>query len=140
MKLNNRTCIKPAGLQAPLRSAARVAPFKAPAKSHGYNTKAQRKALKLVASATPASTTASAGASQASKPMNIVFVSSEVAPWSKTGGLADVVGSLPVELAYVGLIFSFWPECNLTRFSSILQQARPQCLHHRPSIRSILRW
>ena len=28
-------------------------------------------------------------------PMNIVFVSSEVAPWSKTGGLADVCGSLP---------------------------------------------
>ena len=32
-------------------------------------------------------------------PLNIVFVSAEVAPWSKTGGLGDVVGGLPVELA-----------------------------------------
>ena len=35
-------------------------------------------------------------------PMNIVFVSSEVAPWSKTGGLADVCGSLPRELVKRG--------------------------------------
>jgi len=27
------------------------------------------------------------------KPLNIVFVSTEVAPWSKTGGLGDVVRS-----------------------------------------------
>eukprot|EP00850_Spirogloea_muscicola_P017607 SM000153S01596 [mRNA] locus=s153:150707:155072:+ [translate_table: standard] len=31
--------------------------------------------------------------------MSIVFVSSEVAPYSKTGGLADVVGALPLALA-----------------------------------------
>nr|QKY15138.1 soluble starch synthase (SS) [Polytomella parva] len=35
-------------------------------------------------------------------PMNIVFVSSEAAPWSKTGGLADVLGSLPIALAERG--------------------------------------
>jgi granule-bound starch synthase len=35
-------------------------------------------------------------------PLNIVFVSAEVSPWSKTGGLGDVVGGLPVELAKRG--------------------------------------
>ncbi|KAL3685048.1 hypothetical protein R1sor_003070 [Riccia sorocarpa] len=34
--------------------------------------------------------------------MNIVFVSSEVAPWSKTGGLGDVLGGLPPALAARG--------------------------------------
>ena len=34
--------------------------------------------------------------------MNIVFATSEVAPFAKTGGLADVCGALPIELARLG--------------------------------------
>ena len=34
--------------------------------------------------------------------MNIVYVSSEVAPFSKTGGLADIAGALPPEIAALG--------------------------------------
>jgi starch synthase len=35
-------------------------------------------------------------------PLNILFASSEVAPFAKTGGLADVCGALPVELTRLG--------------------------------------
>lgn len=35
-------------------------------------------------------------------PLNIVFASSEVTPFAKTGGLADVCGALPVDLAQMG--------------------------------------
>jgi starch synthase len=34
--------------------------------------------------------------------MKILFVASEVAPFAKTGGLADVTGSLPQELKRMG--------------------------------------
>lgn len=38
--------------------------------------------------------------------MNLIFVGTEVAPWSKTGGLGDVLGGLPPALA-VSLLLCF---------------------------------
>ena len=35
-------------------------------------------------------------------PLNLLMVSSEVVPYAKTGGLADVAGALPLELAKLG--------------------------------------
>ncbi len=37
------------------------------------------------------------------KPLNVLFCASEVAPFEKTGGLADVTGSLPLALAKHGV-------------------------------------
>lgn len=37
------------------------------------------------------------------KGMNLIFVGAEVAPWSKTGGLGDVLGGLPPAMAVSGL-------------------------------------
>lgn len=39
--------------------------------------------------------------------MNLVFVGTEVGPWSKTGGLGDVLGGLPPAMA-VSFVFSFF--------------------------------
>jgi starch synthase len=53
--------------------------------------------------------------------MNIVFVSSEAAPFAKTGGLADVVGSLPKALRQQGVdarvIMPLYGFMNYERFN-----------------------
>ncbi len=50
--------------------------------------------------------------------MHIAFVASECVPFSKTGGLADVVGALPRALAAAGHeISAFVPRYRLTRIS-----------------------
>lgn len=46
--------------------------------------------------------------------MKIAFVASEVFPYAKTGGLADVAGSLPIELSNLGhKVKVFMPKYNL---------------------------
>jgi starch synthase len=58
-------------------------------------------------SSSKAKATSTTGSKRPSAPpptalRNLVFVTSEVAPWSKTGGLGDVMGSLPAALAARG--------------------------------------
>ena len=43
--------------------------------------------------------TTSGGEDEGDPPLDVVFVSAEVAPWSKTGGLGDVAAALPSALA-----------------------------------------
>lgn len=54
------------------------------------------------ASTRKAPRSAVAGATSATPALDIVFVAAEVAPWSKTGGLGDVTGGLPIELVKRG--------------------------------------
>lgn len=53
--------------------------------------------------------------------MNIVIASSEVVPFAKTGGLADVCGALPIELARLG----HRPIVFLPAFRSVYRAGRP---------------
>ncbi|NGZ04471.1 MAG: glycogen synthase, partial [Nitrospira sp. WS238] len=56
------------------------------------------------------------------QPLNILVVSSEAVPFAKTGGLADVVGSLSVEFAKLGhevsLVIPRYPFTNLNEYVS----------------------
>ncbi|GIL46717.1 hypothetical protein Vafri_3634, partial [Volvox africanus] len=72
-----------------------------------WRTAAERMAAAATAGAaanpaTPSLGGAAAGSSRADRPRDLVFVTAEVAPWSKTGGLGDVMGALPRALASRG--------------------------------------
>ncbi|GIL71026.1 hypothetical protein Vretifemale_1669 [Volvox reticuliferus] len=73
-----------------------------------WRTAAERRAEAVIAgaAATPAAPPlggATAGqVREAERPRDLVFVTAEVAPWSKTGGLGDVMGALPRALAARG--------------------------------------
>ena len=63
--------------------------------------------------------------------MNIVFAASEGVPFSKTGGLADVVGALPRALAALGHQVSvFLPRYSRSR--SALAFAKRSGIQGRP--------
>ena len=53
--------------------------------------------------------------------MKVAFFSSEVFPFAKTGGLADVSGSLPLALAKAG--------CNVKVFMPFYKDIKPQKVH-----------
>jgi starch synthase len=56
--------------------------------------------------------------------MKIVFVASESVPYSKTGGLADVVGALPKALASVGCeVEVFLPRYKITKPGAVVPGA-----------------
>ena len=53
--------------------------------------------------------------------MKIVFVASESVPYSKTGGLADVVGALPKALASLGYeVEVFLPRYRITKPGTVV--------------------
>ena len=62
----------------------------------------RRAGVAAAAPSPPPEGAAAGGGEETPRPMNLVFVAAEVAPWSKTGGLGDVLGGLPIELARRG--------------------------------------
>ncbi|KAG2499011.1 hypothetical protein HYH03_003197 [Edaphochlamys debaryana] len=68
-----------------------------------WRTAAERKAAEAAGGGAAASTTPPRPhVDQVDKPRDLVFVTAEAAPWSKTGGLGDVMGALPKALAARG--------------------------------------
>ncbi|MGA7525219.1 MAG: glycogen synthase GlgA [Acidobacteriaceae bacterium] len=61
--------------------------------------------------------------------MQIVFAASECAPWARTGGLAEVIGSLPREIAALGH--------KVTVYVPYYRQVREQAPEKKYAIRSL---
>ena len=61
--------------------------------------------------------------------MHIVFAASECIPYVKTGGLADVIGSLPREIARLGH--------QTTVYLPYYRQVREKAPEKKPVIRSL---
>ncbi len=63
--------------------------------------------------------------------MNVLFATSEIAPWVKTGGLGDVAGALPAALRALGLdvrvLVPAYP-AMLRNFPGAIEVARPHWL------------
>ncbi|KAG2439232.1 hypothetical protein HXX76_004594 [Chlamydomonas incerta] len=72
-----------------------------------WQTAAERQAAAAAAAASGGGAAAAAppaplAVGRAERPRDLVFVTAEAAPWSKTGGLGDVMGALPRSLAARG--------------------------------------
>ena len=78
--------------QKPLESSKGASASTKKSKAQSIRTQTFTQALELPEESVAAETS----------PLNLMFVAAEVAPWSKTGGLGDVVGGLPIELAKRG--------------------------------------
>ncbi|GAX78592.1 hypothetical protein CEUSTIGMA_g6031.t1 [Chlamydomonas eustigma] len=97
----SRTCT-PIQCHMSFRSAYRLSvPSRPVFAPEVLSVETQRAFKPCRATAEPAVATSS-NQEKTTNPLNLVFVATEVAPWSKTGGLGDVVGGLPIELAKRG--------------------------------------
>ncbi|MBV8878434.1 MAG: glycogen/starch synthase, partial [Planctomycetaceae bacterium] len=61
--------------------------------------------------------------------MNVAFIASEVVPFSKTGGLADVAGALPAALQRLGV--------DVTVVSPLYNSVRKHPLEQLPNLVSV---
>lgn len=96
-----RAAISPLAAQ-PVAAQAVCAPSARVSRVHHLAQVLTRRRLATALSATATAAESNGVQAKTSTPLPIVFVSAECSPWSKTGGLGDVVGGLPIELVKRG--------------------------------------